>query len=158
MWKLLEGNVGVLGGSWPPWVCQQPVGGIEMLLCVSETSKKFGAWSPNRSWDIDLTFSHVFAQNSAQFLVLVLCPQVCQQLPSGLKMFLCVSESSKNFDAWGPNRSWDIDLPTLPCICSTWPSFGALVLHLQVWQHLPSSLEMLLCVSGASINIWHMRS
>ena len=39
MWKLLEANVGVLGRFCPLLVCQQPEGGVEMFLYVSETSK-----------------------------------------------------------------------------------------------------------------------
>ena len=34
------------------------------------------------------------------------------------------------------------------CICSTWPSFWAPALCSLVCQHLPSDVEMFLCVSG----------
>ena len=63
---------------------------------------------------------------------------------------MCLRNLQKIFGSWGPNRSWDIDLPTPPCICSTWPGFWALALCLQVCQHLPSGLEMFPCVSGTS--------
>ena len=43
----------------------------------------------------------MYLLNLAQFWALVLCLQVCQHLPSGLEMFLCVSGASKKFGAWG---------------------------------------------------------
>ena len=45
--------------------------------------------------DIELPhYSHVFADRGLWFLVLVLCLQVCQHLPSNLEIFLCVSGAS----------------------------------------------------------------
>ena len=67
-------------------------------------------------------------------------PWVCQNLPSGLKMFLCVSETSKKPWWLGLNRCWNIDFPTPPCICSTWPSYPVPLLQLWLCQHLPSSI------------------
>ena len=37
----------------------------------------------------------MYLLNSAQYWVLVLCPWVCQYLPSCLKMFLCISGTCK---------------------------------------------------------------
>ena len=89
-----------------------------------------------------LPHSHMYLLNLAQLSgTWCLHPQVCQHLPSGLKMFLCVSETSTKFGAWGPNRCWDIDFPTPLCICSTWPSYQVPMLHPWVCQHLPSSLK-----------------
>ena len=72
-----------------------------------------------------------------------------------LKCFYVSQEPPKIFGAWGPNRSWDIDLPTFPCICSTWTSFWALALNPWVCQHLLSGKEMFVCVSGISKNLMH---
>ena len=121
-------------------------------MCLRNFQKIFVAGDPNRSWDIDLpTPCHVFAQLAWVLGTSALCLQVCQHLPSGLEMFLCVPGTYKKFGAWGPNGSWDIDLPTPKCICSTWPGIsGHLALCPQVCQHLSSSLEMFLCVSGTS--------
>ena len=65
-------------------------------------------------------------------------------------MFLCVSEPTKIFGVWSSNGSQDIDLSTPKCICSTWPGFWVLVIYPWVCQHLQSSLQMFLCVSGTS--------
>ena len=73
--------------------------------CVSETcSIKFGAWGPNRCWDIYILTPPGICSSWPSYPVPMLHPQVCQHLPSGLKRFLCVSETSKKFVAWGPNR------------------------------------------------------
>ena len=93
-----------------------------------ESPKKFGAWGPNRCWDIDFPTPLYICSNWPSFEAPMLHPWVCQHLPSSLKMFLCVSETSKKIGAWDPNRCWDIDFPTPPCICSTWPSIQALTL------------------------------
>ena len=63
---------------------------------------------------------------------------------------ICLRNFPKKIGAWGANGGRDIDLPTPPCIFSTWPSFGALALCPQLCQHLPGDLEMFLCVSGTS--------
>ena len=56
----------------------------------------------------------------------------------------------KRFGAWSSNGGRDIDLPTPPCIFSTWPRFWVLELCPQVWQNFPSDLVMFLYVSGTS--------
>ena len=83
----------------------------KMFLCVSATSTKFGAWGPNRCWDIDFTTLLCICLTWPSYQVPMLHPQVCQHLPSGLKMLLCVSATSTKFGAWGPIRCWDIDSP-----------------------------------------------
>ena len=149
----------ILTSTSPPCVCSfQPQNG------------------PNRSWDIDLPISHMYLLNSAQFLVLALCPQVCQHFPSGLYIFLCVSGTSKNLvhgalieaeiltstsppcvcsfqPQIGPNRSWDIDLPISPMYLLNSAQFWVLALCPQVCQHFPSGLYIFLCVSGTSKKI-----
>ena len=52
-------------------VCQHLTSDLEMFLCVLGTSKKFGAWGPNRSLDIDLP-TPMYLLNLAWFWVLVL--------------------------------------------------------------------------------------
>ena len=133
-----------------PWMCQHLPSNLEMFLCVSRTSKKYLVHGALIEPEILTSPSPMYLLNLGQLWVLALCPQVCQHLPSDLEMFLCVSGLQKIFGAWGPNRSWDIDLPTPPCICSTWSGFCALVLDPWMCQHLPSNLEMFLCVSGTS--------
>ena len=65
---------------------------------------------------------HVFSQLSP-VLKLALCPQVCQHQSCGLKMFLCVSETSKNL-VHGALIEAEILTSLSPCISSTQPSFG----------------------------------
>ena len=182
-----------------PKVCQHLPSDLEMFLCVSGTSKNvFGAWGPNRSWDIDLLFFWCICSTIGQFWVLPLCPHVCQHLLSDLEMFLYVSRTSKKyllhwalieaeifaqfspllgtgtlpagvstpvkwsrnvsmclrnlqkvFGVWGPNRSWDIDIPAHHVFAQC-GLFWVLVIYLWVYQHLPSSLQMFLYVSGTS--------
>ena len=97
---------------------------------------------------------HVFAQLGPGFWVLVLYPWVCQHLPRGLEMFLCVSGTSKKYLVHGALIEAEILTSPPQCICSTWPGFWVLVLYPWVCQHLPSGLEMFLCVSGTSKEIF----
>ena len=86
--------------------------------------KKLGAWGPNRCWDIDFPTPLCICSTWPSYQIPMLHLWVCQHLPSGLKIFQCVSEFSKKFGAWGSNRCWDIDSSTPPCICSSWPRYG----------------------------------
>ena len=97
--------------------------------------------------------SPMYLLDLAKVWALILCLWVCNHLPSHLKMFLCVSENSEKFSAWGPNRCWDIGFPTPLYICSSWPSYQVPILHPLMCQHLPSSLKMFLCVSGISTKL-----
>ena len=92
----------------------------------------------------------MYLLNSSQVLNAGTLLKGVSRLPSCVDMFLCVPGTYKKFGAWDPNRSWDIDLPTPPCIWSTWPRFWSLALCQQMWQHLLSALEMFLCVPGTS--------
>ena len=106
-----------MGVSTPPkWSRNLP-------MCLRNLQRTFGAWGPNRSWNTDCPTLPCLCSTWLWFLLLVLSLQVCQHLPSNLQMFLCVLGASKIFGAWGPNSSWDIDIPTLLWICSTQPSF-----------------------------------
>ena len=105
-------------------VCQHLPHGLEMFLCVSGTSKEHFVYGALREAEILTSPLPMYLLNLAQFWILALCPQLCQYLPGGLKYFYVSQKLLKTFGAWGPNRSWDIDLPHSPCICSTWPSFG----------------------------------
>ena len=92
---------------------------------VSQNSlKKFVIWGPNRCWDIDFPTPLCICSTWPSYQVPMLHLWVCQHLPSGLKIFQCVSEFSKKFGVWGSNRCWDIDSSTPPCICSSWPRYG----------------------------------
>ena len=97
-------------------------GSGNVLLCLRNIQNIFGAWGPNRSWDIDPHLPHVFHQLSPVLGT--------SSLPTGMstpvkwsKMFLCASGPPK-IGVREPNGSWDIDIPTPPCICSTQSSFG----------------------------------
>ena len=94
----------------------------------------------------------VFAQ-PGQDLDTDALPVAVQALPKWSKMFLCVSANSTKFGAWGLNRCWDIDFPTPPCICLTWPSYQVTMLHPLVCQNLPGGLKMFLCVLETSKNL-----
>ena len=131
-------------------MCQHLQSSLKIFLCLSETSKKIGAWDPNRCWDIDFPSPTCILLNLAKI-------QDTDALPCGVqtplqwsKMFLCVSETSKKFGAWGPNRCWDIDFPTPPCICSTWPSFRKHDAPSMGVTTPPQCLKMFLCVSETS--------
>ena len=71
------------------------------------------------------------------FWALALCPQVCQHLPSDLKMFLCVSGTSKKHLVYGALIEAKILTSSTPCICSTWPGFWVLALCPQVLALCP---------------------
>ena len=88
--------------------------------------------------------------------MLALCPWVCQHLPNGVEMFLCVSGSSKRIWCMGSQQKLRYWPATPPCICWTQPSFWVLALCPWVCQHLPSGLKMFLCISGTSkkIGVW----
>ena len=107
-----------------PWVCQHLPSGLEMFLCVSETSQKNLVYGALIEAEILTSPLPMYLTNSAQFWALALCPQVCQHLPSSLNVPMCLRNLPKEFGTWGPQRSWDIGLPTCQCISSTQPSFG----------------------------------
>ena len=99
--------------------------------------KKLGAWGPNRCWDIDFPTPLCICSTWPSYQIPMLHLWVCQHLPSGIKMFLCVSATSQNFGARGSNRCWDIDSPMyLLNLAKIW----ALMLCLWACKHLPSSL------------------
>ena len=133
-----------MGVSTPPkWSRNLP-------MCLKNLQRTFGAWGPNRSWNTDLPTLPCLCSTFHCFLVLVLNLLVCQHLPSGLRnLAMCLRNLQRTFGARDPNSSWNTDFPTLPYICSTWYCFLVLVLCPQVC-HLPSDLQMFLCVLGAS--------
>ena len=102
-----------------------------------ETPKKFGAWGPNRNWDIDL-HSPMYLLNLPQILGTGTLPTCVSIPPTGTllsrSVLMCL-RNLQNIGAWGPKRSWDIDLPAPQCICSTWPCFWVLV----AWHQLPGA-------------------
>ena len=133
-----------------PKVCEHLPSDLEMLLCVSGTSKNvFGAWDPNRSWDIDLLFFHVFAQ-----LRPVLGPST---LPAGVStpvtwsrnVSMCLRDLQK-YLVYGALMEAEILTSLLIMYLLNVAWFCVLVICLWVCQHLPSSLQMFLYVSGTS--------
>ena len=92
----------------------------------------------------------MYLLNVAWFWVLVICPWVCQHLPSSLQMFLYVSGTSKKYLVYGDLIETEILISPPQGICSTCPCYWALALYPKVCQHLPSSLVMFLCVLGTS--------
>ena len=98
-----------------PKVCQHLPSDLEMFLCVSGTSKNvFGAWGPNRSWDIDTsslplcicsTVASFGSYHSAHM-------GVSTPLKWSRNVSICLKNLQKVFVALGLNRSWDIDLPS----------------------------------------------
>ena len=126
----------LLGTSTLPTGVSTPPRWSKIVLYVWGTSKKHLVHdAPNRSWDIDLPTPHVFAQLSPVL--------VTGTLPAGVSTPPTWSRNDssflrnlqRTFCAWCPNRSWDIDLPTPPCMCSTWPGLWVQVLCPQVCQH-----------------------
>ena len=67
-------------------------------------------------------------------------------------MYTYVSqETAKKFGAWGSNRNWDIDLPTLPMYLLNLTQFlGTGTLPTGVSTPAQVDLEMFLCVLGTS--------
>ena len=98
---------------------------------------------------------HAFAQLNP-LLVLTLCPRCVNTSQVSGNVTIYFRNVQKICGAWGSNRSWDIDLPTPPCISSTWPGLWTLALSSWVCQHLPSGLQMYLCISGTyKLNVVH---
>ena len=96
-----------------PYMCKHLPSDLEMYLCVSWTFKNLTHLVLIEA-EILTSPSPMYLLNLAQIWVLVLCSWVCQHLPSGLKYSYVSQELLKLFGAWGPNRNWDIDLPTPP--------------------------------------------
>ena len=107
-----------------PLACQHHPSSLKMFLCVSGISTKLGVWGPNRCWDIEFPTPTCICSTWPRFGLLMLCPWVCQHLSSGIKCSYASQKPPKKFGAWGPNRCWDIESPTPPCICLTWPRYG----------------------------------
>ena len=122
----------------------------KMFPYVSGTSKKNLVHGALIEAEIMTSPSPMYFLNLAQFWLLALCPQVCQHLLIWSRDVSRCLRNLKKIGTWGLSRSWDIDLPTFPCICSTWTSFWALALNPWVCQHLLSGKEMFVCVSGIS--------
>ena len=112
--------------------------------------KIFCAWGATRSRDIDLPLPHVIAQLKPVLGTGTLPTGVSTPTKWSRNVSICLKNLQIIFGAWGFNRSWDIDLPSPKCNCLTLPSCWALVLYLQVCQHLLSGLQMFLCVSDTS--------
>ena len=86
-------------------MCQCLPSGQIMFHCVSGTSKKFHAWGPNRGEILTSPPPHVFAQLDPA-LVLALCPQVWQHLPSGLKCSYVSQKPPRKFGVCKHNEKW----------------------------------------------------
>ena len=110
--------------------------------------KKLGAWGPNRCWDIDFPTPLCICSTWPSYQIPMLHLWVCQHLPSGLKIFQCVSEFSKQFGVLNPYRCWDIDSSTPPCICSSWPRYGHWCSACECANTPHKWSKMFLCVSA----------
>ena len=86
-----------------PWVCQHLSSSLKCSYVSHKPPKNLSAWGPNRCWDIDFpTPLHVFAQLDPVIQVLTMLHLwVCQHLPSGIKIFLCLSAASQKFWCMG---------------------------------------------------------
>ena len=132
-----------------PWVCQHVPSSLKCCYVSHKPPKKFGAWGPNRCWDIDFPTPLCICSTWPSYQVPMLHLWVCQHLPSGLKIFQCVSEFSKKFGVWDPNRCWDIDSSTPPCICSSWPRYGHWYSACECANTPHKWSKMFLCVSAS---------
>ena len=92
----------------------------KMFLCVSANLQKFGAWGPNRCWDIDFP-TPMYLLNLAQ-LSGPNAPSV--GVPTPPKWSNNIAMHLRNLQKIWCMWCWDIESPTSPCICSTWPRFG----------------------------------
>ena len=137
-------QLGLVLALWPQ-VCQHLTSGVGMFLCVSGTSKNvFGSWGPNRSRDIDFPTPNVFGQLGLGLGAGALTMGVSTSLRWS-EMFLCVSGMSKKLVHQAlMDAKIMTSLPQMYLL--NLAQFWALVLCLQVCQHLPSSLEIFLCV------------
>ena len=113
-----------LGFWWSTHGCVNTSQVVYKCFYVSHESPKilvFGSLCKLKYWP---PCSPCICSTWPYFWAHALCLQVCQHLSNSLQVYLWVSGASKTFGAWGPYRNWDIDLPSLPCICSIWPTFG----------------------------------
>ena len=130
-------------------MCQHLPSGLEIFLFVSGTSKKnlvHGALM-----EVEILTSplpHVFSQLGPVFGALALCPQLCQHLPGDLEMFLYVSGTSKKSLVHGALIEAELLTSLSPIYVHNLAWFWVLALCQQVCQHLPSSLQMFLYLSG----------
>ena len=88
----------------------------------------------------------MYLLNLACVWALPLCLQVCQQLPNGLEMFLCVSRTSKIYFVHGFLIVAEILTSPFLMYLLNLDQFLVLAHCPQVCQHLPGDLEMFLCV------------
>ena len=112
-----------------------------MFLCVSGTSKLNLSHGTLIEAEILTSLPNVFVQ---------LRSVLCQHLPCNLEMFLCVSGTSKKNLVDGSLIEAEILTSQLPMYVLNLAQFLGTNTLPQVCQHLPSSLEMFLCVSGTS--------
>ena len=126
-----------------------------MFLCVSGTCKKvFGAWALIEAEILTSPLPHVFAD-----LGLVLGTGT---LPTGVSTPpkwsnngpIYLRNLQMVFSAWGPDRSWDIDLPTPNVFAQLGLGLGAGALTMGVSTSLRWS-GMFLCVPGMSKKLVH---
>ena len=136
-----------------PQVCQHLPSSLEMFLSFPGISKKFGAWGPNGSWHIDLPTPKCICSTWPGFWAPPLCHQVCQQLWSSPEMFLCVSGTSYMYLVHGALIEAEILTSLFPMYLLNVACFFGFWWYTHGCQHLPSSLQMFLCVSRISKNI-----
>ena len=130
-------------------VCQHLTSCLEIFLCVSETSK------PNLVYEalmeakiLSSPLPHVFAEFGLVFGT--------GTLPTGVStppkwsnngpIYLRILQ--KVFSAWGPNKSWDIELPTPNIFAQLGPALGTGTLPAGVSTPLRQSRNILMCLSN----------
>ena len=135
-----------------------PHSGLGMFLCVSGTSKPNLVHGAYMEANILISPLSMYLFNLSWIVGASAIPMGVSTPPKWSRNLpMCLRNLQRTFGARDPNRSWNTDLPTLPCLCATWLWFWVLVLYLQVCQLLPGNLELFLCVSETSKNIWCMR-
>ena len=128
------------GAGTLPTGMSTPVKWSKCSYVPQEPTIKFGAWDLIEA-ELLTSFLPMYLVNLAWFLCASTLPIGVSTPPKWSRnVHLCLRNLQNNFFAWDPNRSWDIDLPTPPCISSTQPSFSVLALCPQVCQHLSSGL------------------
>ena len=127
-------------------VCQHLPSGLQMFLYVWGTSKQFGVWGPNRNWDNNLPTPLCICSTCPGFWVLALCSWMCQHLQVVWNIPMCLRNFKKDLVA-GPLIGAEILTSPPQMFLLNLAQCWALALCLHVCQHLPSDLEIFLCVS-----------
>ena len=126
--------------------CVTTPSGLKTFLCVTGTSRKCLVHGVIIEAEILTSPFPIYLLNLAKFLGTSTLPAGVATPPTWSRNdSSCLRNLQRTFCAWCPNRSWDIDLPTPPCICSTWPGLWVQVLCPLVCQHPKWSKNVSMC-------------